>query len=240
MVCRLYSAWALWFLGFPDRALERIEAGLALGQRLAHAHSLAFALNFAALLHNFRREFAAARRRAEAAIDLAQRASPAAVARAGDHMPGLCPGRPRSAGGGDRTASHRPGRLERDRCPPARYPVAWLSCGSPSSGGSVRRRAHRAGSGDRNRRGDRRVPLSSGAAPAERGRPGGDRRRLPKRHRGSSGRSIPPGASRRNRSSCAPRPASPGCGATRASAPRPTTCSRRSTAGSPRASTPPI
>ena len=71
VVCRLYSAWALWFLGFPDRALERVEAGLALGQRLAHANSLAFALNFAALLHNLRREFDAARQRAEAAIELA-------------------------------------------------------------------------------------------------------------------------------------------------------------------------
>jgi hypothetical protein len=28
VVCRLYSAWALWFLGFPDRALHRVEAGL--------------------------------------------------------------------------------------------------------------------------------------------------------------------------------------------------------------------
>ena len=71
VVCRLYSAWALWFLGFPDRAVETMEAGLALGQRLAHAHSLAFALTWTALLHNFRREFAAAQRRAEAAIDLA-------------------------------------------------------------------------------------------------------------------------------------------------------------------------
>ena len=71
VVCRLYSAWALWFLGFPDRALERVEAGLALGQRLAHANSLAFALTFAAVLHSFRREFAAARRRAEAAIEIA-------------------------------------------------------------------------------------------------------------------------------------------------------------------------
>ena len=62
---------------------------------------------------------------------------------------------------------------------------------------------------------------------------------LPKRHHGCSGRSIQPGARRRNPSSCAPPPASPGCGAIRAGAPRPTICSRRSTAGSPRASTPP-
>jgi predicted ATPase len=71
VVCRLYSAWVLWFLGFPDRALQRVESGLALGQRLAHANSLAFAQNFAAVLHSFRREFDAARRRAEATIDLA-------------------------------------------------------------------------------------------------------------------------------------------------------------------------
>ena len=71
VVCRLLSGRALWFLGFPDRALERIEAGLALGQRLAHASSVAFALGFAALVHNLRREFAAARTRAEAAIAFA-------------------------------------------------------------------------------------------------------------------------------------------------------------------------
>jgi class 3 adenylate cyclase/predicted ATPase len=69
---RLYSAWALWFLGFPDRAVHTMEAGFALGQRLAHANSLAFALTRVALLHNLRRDFAAAQRRAEAAIDIAR------------------------------------------------------------------------------------------------------------------------------------------------------------------------
>jgi predicted ATPase len=48
-----------------------VEAGLALCQRLSHAHSLAFALTWAAVLHNLRREFALAHRRAEAAIELA-------------------------------------------------------------------------------------------------------------------------------------------------------------------------
>jgi class 3 adenylate cyclase/predicted ATPase len=71
VVCRLYSAWALWFLGFPDRALERVETGLALGRRLAHANSLAFAQIFAALLHLFRREFDVAQGQAEAAIEIA-------------------------------------------------------------------------------------------------------------------------------------------------------------------------
>jgi predicted ATPase len=71
VVCRLYSAWALWFLGFPDHALEKVETGLALGRRLGHANSLAFAQIFAALLHLFRREFDRARERAEAAIEFA-------------------------------------------------------------------------------------------------------------------------------------------------------------------------
>jgi predicted ATPase len=55
------------------RALERVNSGLALGQPLAHANSLAFAQNFAAVVHSFRREFDAAFSRAEATIDLASR-----------------------------------------------------------------------------------------------------------------------------------------------------------------------
>jgi predicted ATPase len=73
VVCRLYSAWTLWFLGFPDGAVERMEAGLALGHRLAHANGLAFAMSFSADLHNLRREFDVAHRRAEAAIGLANK-----------------------------------------------------------------------------------------------------------------------------------------------------------------------
>jgi predicted ATPase len=72
VVCRLYLAWALWFLGLPDRAVKTIEAALALSQRLAHVQSLTFALTWAALLHNFRREFDAVQDRANAAIDLAR------------------------------------------------------------------------------------------------------------------------------------------------------------------------
>jgi class 3 adenylate cyclase/tetratricopeptide (TPR) repeat protein len=72
VVCRLYSAWVLWYLGFPDRAMERMEAGLGLGERLAHANSLAFARIWAAELHIFRREFEAAQACAQATIDLAR------------------------------------------------------------------------------------------------------------------------------------------------------------------------
>ena len=52
-------------------------------------------------------------------------------------------------------------------------PVRSIPSGSvflpkPISGGQIRRRAQHAGSSDRNRRGDRRVPLSGRAAPAAR------------------------------------------------------------------------
>jgi class 3 adenylate cyclase/predicted ATPase len=71
LVCRLYSARCLWFLGFSDRALATVEAGLELSGGLAHPHSLAFALNTAAVVLNCRREFEAARARAEAALAVA-------------------------------------------------------------------------------------------------------------------------------------------------------------------------
>ena len=71
LACRLYLAWVLWLLGFPDRALKMMEEGISLSQSLSHAYSLAFALGWAAVLHNWRREFTLAKRRAETAIDIA-------------------------------------------------------------------------------------------------------------------------------------------------------------------------
>jgi class 3 adenylate cyclase/predicted ATPase len=66
VVCRLFSAWALWFLGFPDRALARLVDGQALARKLSHVYSRAFAQDFAAVLHNLRRDFSAAQKEAEA------------------------------------------------------------------------------------------------------------------------------------------------------------------------------
>jgi class 3 adenylate cyclase/tetratricopeptide (TPR) repeat protein len=53
-------------------------------------------------------------------------------------------------------------------------------------------------------------------------------------------RSRSPASRRQGRGSCGPRPAWPGCGATRAGAPRRTNCSRLCTTGSPKDSRPPI
>ncbi len=70
MLCLSQAAWTLWMLGHPDQALQRNHAALTLAQELSHPHSLAFALGFAAKLHQFRREAQAAQERAEAAITL--------------------------------------------------------------------------------------------------------------------------------------------------------------------------
>jgi predicted ATPase len=65
-----YVPHTLWHLGYPDQALTRSQEALTLAQELAHPFSLALALDYAAMLHQFRREAYAARERAEAAMAL--------------------------------------------------------------------------------------------------------------------------------------------------------------------------
>jgi class 3 adenylate cyclase/predicted ATPase len=72
IVCRLYSAWSYWLLGYPDCALRDSNAALVLSQELGHVHGLAFTLNFIAVVHLWRREFAVAKGRAEAAVAIAR------------------------------------------------------------------------------------------------------------------------------------------------------------------------
>ena len=56
VMCLSYAALALWPLGYPDQALKRIQEALTLARELAHPYSLAYALGFAARIHQFRRE----------------------------------------------------------------------------------------------------------------------------------------------------------------------------------------
>jgi tetratricopeptide (TPR) repeat protein len=67
--CRMFLAWALWLLGYPNRALEMAKAGLHFSQNLALPHSIALGHALAAVLHNWRREFAVARDHAETGIE---------------------------------------------------------------------------------------------------------------------------------------------------------------------------
>jgi predicted ATPase len=63
--CLLFTAWTLWTLGYPDRALERANECIALAQELSHPFGLAFAENAVGQLHRWRREARAARETAE-------------------------------------------------------------------------------------------------------------------------------------------------------------------------------
>jgi class 3 adenylate cyclase/predicted ATPase len=70
MACLSYLSWTLWFLGYPRQALARSAEALTLASDLSHSVSLAFAQDFAAALHQLRREVQLAQGRAEAAIAL--------------------------------------------------------------------------------------------------------------------------------------------------------------------------
>ena len=63
-----FAAWALWFLGQPDQALERMREALTLARELSEPLSLAHALLFAAILHQLRQEDELAQEHADAAF----------------------------------------------------------------------------------------------------------------------------------------------------------------------------
>jgi class 3 adenylate cyclase/tetratricopeptide (TPR) repeat protein len=70
--CRAYIAHCDWHLGYPDRALQTAEEGLAVAREGARPFSVAIALAYLAMLHQFRREPEAALETAEEARSLCQ------------------------------------------------------------------------------------------------------------------------------------------------------------------------
>jgi predicted ATPase len=72
VTCLCYAALALWCLGYPDQALQRVYQAFTLAHELSHPFSLAFAMYFVALIHRLRREVQAVQERAEAVIALAE------------------------------------------------------------------------------------------------------------------------------------------------------------------------
>jgi hypothetical protein len=66
-----WAALALWLLGYPEQALQRMREALALARELTHPPSLAYVLCQAAVFHQLRREGQVARERAEETISLA-------------------------------------------------------------------------------------------------------------------------------------------------------------------------
>jgi TOMM system kinase/cyclase fusion protein len=68
--CQCFAALALWFLGYPAQALEKMHGALTLARELSHPLSLVYALLFAARLHQDRREGQLTQERVEAAMSL--------------------------------------------------------------------------------------------------------------------------------------------------------------------------
>jgi predicted ATPase/DNA-binding SARP family transcriptional activator len=73
VACLSYLALTLWSMGFPDRALGRIEEAINLAREQGHPFSLALALDFAASFYVFCREEEPARKHAEEAINISEK-----------------------------------------------------------------------------------------------------------------------------------------------------------------------
>jgi tetratricopeptide (TPR) repeat protein len=72
VTCLVYDGFALWLLGYPEQALQRSHDALTRAKQLAHPYSIASALKFAAVLHQFRRETWQTQTFAEATLALAR------------------------------------------------------------------------------------------------------------------------------------------------------------------------
>ena len=68
MTCLSFAGWCLWSLGYPDKALAKAEEALALARRLSHPQTLALALFMTSFVHLLRREFEQSRRQSEASM----------------------------------------------------------------------------------------------------------------------------------------------------------------------------
>jgi DNA-binding winged helix-turn-helix (wHTH) protein/predicted ATPase len=68
VVMRSFGAFALWFLGTPDQALQRTQESLTLAREISEPHTLCRAFLFASMLHHLRRDSRSAQQCAETAI----------------------------------------------------------------------------------------------------------------------------------------------------------------------------
>jgi predicted ATPase len=69
VVCLVDTGCVLWFLGYPDQAVQRSGEAISLAQKLAHPFSLALAMNLAILPYQLRRETQRVQEQAEVAVD---------------------------------------------------------------------------------------------------------------------------------------------------------------------------
>jgi tetratricopeptide (TPR) repeat protein len=65
-------AWALWFLGYPDRATIQMTAALNRADAIMHPHTQAYCHYYASILYILRGDFTVARRHAERCLSLSE------------------------------------------------------------------------------------------------------------------------------------------------------------------------
>jgi DNA-binding winged helix-turn-helix (wHTH) protein/predicted ATPase/energy-coupling factor transporter ATP-binding protein EcfA2 len=70
IACLVHAAQVLWYLGYPEQALQRSNEALALTQEVVHPYSRAFVRHWAAGLHCMRGELRAVHTHAEALLSL--------------------------------------------------------------------------------------------------------------------------------------------------------------------------
>jgi adenylate cyclase len=70
VTCRVFAAQALWLLGYPDQARQRMHEALTLARELAHPPSMVFALALSPMVWVPRREVQLVQEVAEATIAL--------------------------------------------------------------------------------------------------------------------------------------------------------------------------
>ena len=242
-----YWAWSLWLLGYPDQALERSRQTLALLEQVKHPYTESRGLYWNAVLHAFRRDWPIVDERAAGAMTLAGEHGFALVLAAGQIMQGAAvAARGQGKAGLQQIQSGHDAYRASGAVFQRSYHLALLAEvlraeGSQEEGLEALQEA--AGSG----RDVWRAVLRGGDSSVARGAAVEVQLRL-------QGKLLPsvqpkpppqprPAFDRRSRSrvrrrpdpgSCAPRPASPACGAARASRTTPARCWRRSTTGSPR------
>ncbi len=71
VICQQWSAWALWFLGSPDQALQMQSEALQMAHEADHPLTLVYVMTHSAYFHLFRRERERATALAEIALRLA-------------------------------------------------------------------------------------------------------------------------------------------------------------------------
>jgi predicted ATPase len=69
---RTFVAHVLWYLGYPEQAVARLQEALTLARELSHPFSLALVLDHAAWLHQYRREERLAQEQAGADMALSR------------------------------------------------------------------------------------------------------------------------------------------------------------------------